>query len=53
MTILSECRMPNCDNEFEFGNNGIPLVSGQVCDDCNSLVVMSRLQLMRSSNVTK
>ena len=53
MTILSECRLPHCDNEFEFGNNGIPLITGQVCDDCNDLVVMARLQLMGRSNGTK
>ncbi len=49
MTILSECRMPNCHNEFEFGNNGIPLISGQVCDDCNDLVVFARLGMMNKN----
>tara|TARA_B100000085_G_scaffold149978_1_gene136329 strand:+ start:169 stop:345 length:177 start_codon:yes stop_codon:yes gene_type:complete len=53
MTILSECRLPHCDNEFEFGNNGLPLIQGEVCDECNSLVVMARLQLMERSNGTK
>jgi len=46
--MLSECRMPNCDNEFMYGNNGIPLVSGQVCDDCNDLVVFARLGMMNN-----
>ena len=53
MTILSECRLPHCDNEFEFGNNGLPLIQGEVCDECISLVVMARLQLMERSNGTK
>ena len=51
--MLSEWRLPHCDNEFEFGNNGLPLIQGEVCDDCNSLVVMTRLQLMERNNVKK
>lgn len=48
--MLSECRIPSCDNEFMYGNNGLPLVSGQVCDDCNILVVQARIGMM-SKNV--
>ena len=51
--MKTECRIPYCDNTFEYGNNGLPLIQGEVCDECNSLVVMTRLQLMRSSNGTK
>lgn len=53
MTMLTECRIPYCDNEFEYGNSGLPLVMGSVCDDCNSLVVMARLELIRRNNVQK
>lgn len=53
MTMLSECRIPYCHNEFEYGNSGLPLVMGSVCDDCNSLVVMARLELIRRNNVEK
>ena len=53
MTMLSECRIPYCDNTFEYGNNGLPLVLGEVCDECNDLVVMSRLELIRRNNVQK
>ena len=49
--MLSECRMPSCHNEFVYGNNGLPLVTGQVCNDCNDLVVSARIVMMRSNNV--
>ena len=44
--MKSECRTPSCHNTFEYGHNGLPLVQGQVCDDCNDLVVMARINLM-------
>lgn len=43
--MKSECRVRGCDNTFMYGHNGVPLVSGQVCDDCNDLVVKLRLAL--------
>jgi len=48
--MKTECRIPSCHNTFEYGNNGLPLVSGQVCDDCNILVVQARIVMM-SKNV--
>ena len=57
MTILSECRMPSCHNTFEYGNNGLPLIQGEVCDDCNvNYVVQGRIklmQIMERANVKK
>lgn len=29
-----------------YGNNGLPLVDGRVCDDCNYQVIIERLLLM-------
>ena len=43
--MKSECRVPSCHNTFTYGHNGVPLVSGQVCDDCNEIVVKLRLSL--------
>jgi hypothetical protein len=42
----TECRIPSCHNTFVYGNNGLPLIQGEVCDDCNDLVVMARINLM-------
>jgi len=46
MNNLTECRIPSCHNTFVYGNNGLPLIQGEVCDDCNDLVVMARINLM-------
>lgn len=46
MNNLTECKIRGCHNLFKYGNNGLPLVSGQVCDDCNTLVVKARLMLL-------
>jgi hypothetical protein len=31
-----------------YGHNGQPLVNGQVCDKCNTPVIMSRIGIMRT-----
>lgn len=37
-----KCKL--CKKEIiGYGNNGEPLVKGQVCDDCNKKVILARL----------
>ena len=43
--MKTECRIPSCHNTFEYVN-GLPLIQGEVCDDCNDLVVMARINFM-------
>lgn len=39
-----------CNKEYEgYGNNGMPLVDGLVCDDCNRKVVMARFARFTSA----
>lgn len=38
----------NCGESYSgFGNNGVPLVEGRVCNGCNELVVLARIMQMR------
>ena len=29
-----------------YGHNGMPLIDGRVCNNCNGFVIMARLQLL-------
>ena len=31
-----------------YGNNGLPLVDGRVCDDCNYQVIIERLLMLNN-----
>lgn len=35
------------------GNNGLPLVSGKVCDTCNVMVVMHRLMQAQATSISR
>lgn len=41
--MFKKCAL--CKNDIiGYGNNGQPLVNGQVCDECNKKVILARLK---------
>lgn len=40
---MQECKNYYCKNTFTYGNNGLPLFDGRVCDTCNKLVIEERI----------
>jgi len=39
----------NPHTRWEHGHNGVPLVEGRVCDECNVLVILKRLADAKAS----
>ena len=43
-----------CSIEYSgWGNNGLPLVDGRVCNDCNDIVICLRLEMAIKSRGDK
>ena len=43
-----------CEIEFEgYGHNGLPLVNGRVCDNCNLSVILERLRIAEKRKEVK
>ena len=41
------CKKEQHNDKVMFGNNGMPVVNGVICNDCNVKIILTRLRRLR------